>query len=84
MRCIEISFYIPFSQGGAGLTLTWDVLKLLWKRVFIRCRRRLTLTWDVLKLWRQTRWLGYIHWLTLTWDVLKSYVGILLLQAFYD
>ena len=53
------------------LTLTWDVLKLVFKFLVYPFLERLTLTWDVLK-WRWKRLQRYTRArLTLTWDVLK-------------
>ena len=54
-----------------GLTLTWDVLKLIFSCRHIKHPLGLTLTWDVLKFNKA----GYNsitkQRLTLTWDVLK-------------
>ena len=49
MRCIEIMYILLSFVITVWLTLTWDVLKLVFDRWKINAFQRLTLTWDVLK-----------------------------------
>ena len=49
MRCIEIVIMDGLLDRDVWLTLTWDVLKLVFDRWKINAFQRLTLTWDVLK-----------------------------------
>ena len=64
--CMECRKYV-------GLTLTWDVLKLISMYARYVKRGRLTLTWDVLKSWSHDGTADGVFGLTLTWDVLKSF-----------
>ena len=50
MRCIEIWKNNRVDGRILRLTLTWDVLKLMWSRLENPEDLRLTLTWDVFKL----------------------------------
>ncbi len=38
MRCIEIRIYEAASQEGWRLTLTWDVLKCIYRLCMVFCR----------------------------------------------
>ena len=49
MRCIEMSIILIEQENLMGLTLTWDVLKLIYPLTNLTIAMRLTLTWDVLK-----------------------------------
>ena len=49
MRCIEILLNTYCMCYYYGLTLTWDVLKLIFSCRHIKHPLGLTLTWDVLK-----------------------------------
>ena len=54
-----------------GLTLTWDVFKLMELEHLEHMIQGLTLTWDVFKFPFAIFLISFANCLTLTWDVFK-------------